>query len=103
PSVERAEVSVSDDGATWTPFPCTATAYPYGACAGWHPVYSSPDDCISPVDPKVAGGDAFDLADLGVAHARYVRIVDHSGETCTPPQNNTGFDLDAIVILHSGP
>jgi hypothetical protein len=99
---EPGEVSVSDDGTTWFTYPCTATAGkpPYGQCAGVHPVLSPP---YAPTDYPACGGDGFDLHDLGVTHARYVRIVDHSGETCTPPQNDTGFDLDAIVILHPGP
>ena len=105
PSAELGEVSVSDDGVTWTPFPCTASAYPYGACAGWHPVYSSPSDCISPVDPAVSGGDTFDLHDIGVAHARFVRIVDKSNEPCasTPSQKQVtnGFDLDAVAIVNA--
>jgi hypothetical protein len=97
-------VSVSDDGVTWTSFPCTATQGnpPYGSCAGWHPVTSSPASGISPFDYPACGGDAFDLADIGVTHARYVKIVDHSGEVCpaTNKPNTDGFDLDAIAILH---
>jgi hypothetical protein len=103
---EPGEVSVSDDGVTWSTFPCTATQAtpPYGQCAGWHPVYSNPTNGISPVDPTVAGGDAFDLADLGLTHARYVRIRDHSGETCPdagPQPTSNGFDLDAISIVNA--
>ncbi|MEO7112284.1 MAG: hypothetical protein ABI183_17695, partial [Polyangiaceae bacterium] len=101
---EPGEVSVSDDGTTWTTFPCTATAYPYGACAGWHPVLSSPENGISPADPTAAGGDAFDLKDIGVTHAKYVRIVDKSGEACANPggsNNKNGFDLDAISIVNA--
>jgi len=101
---EPGEVSVSDDGATWTAFPCTATVYPYGSCAGWHPVLSSPANGISPVDPAVAGGDAFDLSSIGVTHARFVRIVDKTHEACstTPPiANKNGFDLDAISIVNA--
>jgi len=96
---EPGEVSVSDDGVTWSTWPCTATAGnpPYGECAGWHPVTSPP---ASPTDYPACGGDAFDLADVGVAHARYVRIVDHSGETCDGSSKSAGFDLDAIAILH---
>jgi len=104
PYAEPGEVSVSDDGVTWTTFPCTATSYPYGACAGWHPVYSNPTNGISPVDPKVAGGDAFDLADIGVSRARYVRVRDKSHETCpsAPPRPTTnGFDLDAMAIVNA--
>ncbi len=102
---EPGEVSVSDDGVSWTTFPCTATSPPYGMCAGWHPVYSNPDNGISPVDPTMAGGDPFDLHDIGVTHARYVRIVDKTSEPCDPdagsrPDTN-GFDLDAISIVNA--
>jgi hypothetical protein len=101
---EPGEVSVSDDGTTWTTFPCTAIAYPYGACAGWHPVFSSPENGISPVDVSAAGGDAFDLKDIGITHARFVRIVDKSNEACTSPggaNDKNGFDLDAISIVNA--
>lgn len=96
---EPAEVGVSDDLSHWTTFPCTATAYPYGACAGWHPVYSSPDDGISPLDPATAGGDPYDLADLGITHARYVRIRDMGSGKGAPP--TVGFDLDAIAVVNA--
>src|SRR5947209_8553379 len=74
-----------------------------GDCAGWHAVYSNPSNGISPVDPARAGGDAFDLADVGLAHARFVRVRDKSRETCAPPNrpNNAGFDLDAIAIVNA--
>ena len=102
---EPGEVSVSEDGKTWTTFPCTATAAPYGACAGWHPVLSSPDDGISPIDFPACGGDGFDLADVGVARARFVKIRDMGGGDCAASPkdktNNVGFDLDAIAILHA--
>ena len=113
---EPGEVSVSDDGVTWTTFPCTpvvdpqatdgtGTSPPYGACAGWHVIYSTPQNGISPLDPSVAGGDAFDLADIGVTHARYVRVVDKTGENCPEggadrPTTN-GFDLDAVAIVNA--
>ena len=102
---EPGEVSVSDDGVSWTTFPCTATSAPYGACAGWHPVYSSPGSCVSPLDVASAGGDPFDLHDIGVASAKYVRIVDKIVEACpsNPAQapNTDGFDLDAIAIVNA--
>ncbi|HTB76093.1 MAG TPA: hypothetical protein VK762_22745 [Polyangiaceae bacterium] len=103
PYAEPGEVSVSDDGSTWSTYPCTATSYPYGSCAGWHAVYSAPGNGISPVDPATAGGDAFDLADLGVTHARFVRIRDVSGEVCPDAggPNTDGFDLDAISIVNA--
>jgi hypothetical protein len=99
---EPGEVSVSDDGSTWVTFPCTATSYPYGSCAGWHVVVSNPQNGISPTDPAVAGGDPFDLADIGVKHVRYVRIRDKAHEPCTSPSVTTnGFDLDAIAIVRA--
>ena len=102
PNAELGEVSVSEDGVTWQTFPCTATSYPYGSCAGWHVVNSNPTNGISPVDPSVAGGDPFDLADLGLKHARFVRIKDKAHEACTSPNVTTnGFDLDAIAIVHA--
>jgi hypothetical protein len=72
-------------------------------CAGWHPVYSSPGNGISPVDPSVAGGDPFDLADVGLSEARFVRIHDVSGETCPDAGGPTsdGFDLDAVSIVNA--
>lgn len=113
---EPGEVSVSDDGTTWQTFPCTptmapkaadgtGTAPPYGACAGWHVVLSTPQNGVSPLDPAAAGGDAFDLHDLGVTHARYVRVVDRTAESCpadgaSKPTTN-GFDLDAVAIVNA--
>lgn len=98
PFAELATVEVSDDGQNFQGFPCTATAYPYGSCAGWHPVFANPDEnTIDPTDPAVAGGDAFDLADLGVSEARYVRITDRVDLTGA----NGTFDLDAVSIVHA--
>jgi hypothetical protein len=101
---EPGEVSVSEDGVNWTVFPCTATSYPYGECAGWHPVFSNPDNGISPVDPSDAGGDPFDLSDIGVTEARYVRVRDKTMESCPSgpggPTSN-GFDLDAMAIVNA--
>jgi hypothetical protein len=104
PNAEPGEVSVSDDGVNWTTFPCTATSYPYGECAGWRPVLSNPNNCVSPLDPATAGGDPFDLADVGVTSAKYVRIVDKIVEACpsnpVDAPNTNGFDLDAIAIVN---
>jgi hypothetical protein len=104
PNAELGEVSASEDGVTWKTFPCTARSFPYGSCAGWHPVYSAPDNGISPVDPKTAGGDAFDLADVGLSRARFVRVRDLGTVPCPPnpdKTNNVGFDLDAIAIVNA--
>jgi hypothetical protein len=106
PAAELAEVSVSDDGVTWKTFPCTPGPGPdHGTCAGWRPVYASPGNGISPVDPETAGGDPFDLAELGVASARFVRIRDRGTVACPsdPASKPTtvGFDLDAVAIVHA--
>jgi hypothetical protein len=103
---EPGEVSVSEDGVSWTSYPCTQTTNdpPYGQCAGVHPVYSNPDNGISPIDPKRAGGDPYDLADIGVKRAKYVRIIDKVIEPCPesgPRLNTNGFDLDAISIVNA--
>jgi hypothetical protein len=103
PYAEPGQISVSDDGVNWTPFTCDATnasGAPYGSCGGWHPVFSSPANGISPFDPSVSGGDPFDLHDIGVTRATFVKIVDQGGEPCTTAINN-GFDLDAIAIVNA--
>lgn len=94
---ELGEVSVSEDGAAWVSFPCSAGAYPYDGCAGWHPVLSSPESGVSAFDPEAAGGDPFDLADVGLSAARFVRIRDISRAGAA---NTAGFDLDAVAIVH---
>jgi hypothetical protein len=105
PFAEPGEVSVSDDGMTWKTYPCTAMQPPYGACSGWKPVYSNPQNGISPFDPAKAGGEAYDLADVGLTHARYVRIRDMGYEMCPadPSKKTTtmGYDLDAIAIVNA--
>ena len=98
PYAELASVEVSDDGQHFEAFPCTDTEAPYGSCAGFHPVYANADEnAIDATDPAVAGGDAFDLADLGVAQARYVRITDRVDLTGA----NGTFDLDAVAIVNA--
>lgn len=108
PAADLGEISVSDDGTTWKTFPCasdaTRTAPPYGSCAGWHPVYSTPTNGISPFDAAKAGGEAYDLADLGLTKARYVRIVDMKTASCpaqAPRPTTVGFDLDAIAVVNA--
>ncbi|MBZ0147205.1 MAG: hypothetical protein K8F62_06630 [Pseudorhodoplanes sp.] len=50
------------------------------------------------------GGDAFDLAEVGLSAAKYVRITDVDGDPEDPGDAFAGgFDLDAVAALHSGP
>ncbi|MBK8697836.1 MAG: cell surface protein [Deltaproteobacteria bacterium] len=96
---ELGEVSVSEDGVTWVTFPCDPRgARPHTGCAGWTPVYASPSNGLCPLDPRVAGGDGFDLATVRLTRARFVRIRDLSTQGLMAPA--TGFDLDAIGVLH---
>jgi hypothetical protein len=92
---ELATVSVSEDGADWKTFSCNASSAPYGSCAGWHPVLLN-GGCEAAVDPATAGGDPFDLAAVGVARARFVRITDRADLDGI----NGYFDLDAVGIVH---
>ena len=122
---EPGEVAVSDDGVTFIPFLYDTSALQYvgqdqtpswalpllRGLAGITPTFTG--NWTLPDDPDVwdpagiggvsgAGGDAFDLADVGLARARFVRITDLGLLTgFTGPAE--GFDLDAIIALHSLP
>jgi hypothetical protein len=102
---EPGEVSVSEDLVHWSTFSCTDTtqAPPYGLCAGVNPVISNPNvNSISPFDVENAGGDAFDLATIGVKEAKYVRIRNIvTSEDCAEMSPKDGFDLDAIAIVNA--
>ena len=96
---ELATVAVSEDGITWHAFPCTAGrgALDFGYCAGVNPVLSRPGNGINPLDPNVSGGDRYDLHDIGLTRARYVRITDR------PDLDGADgvFDLDAVAIVNA--
>lgn len=91
-------VSVSEDGENWFEFPCDLTPPAYVGCAGIKPVYANESTGVSPLDPTVSGGDAFDLATVGLERARYIRIIDAGIGTLSAPA--TGFDLDAVAVIH---
>ncbi len=104
---EPAQVSVSDDLETWYTFACETDGsgtWPPTGCAGIEPVLADSMNGIDPTDPAQAGGDAFDLADVGLAHARYVRLVDVTqefyGSSTWCAGAAGGFDLDAIAAVH---
>ncbi len=98
PFKELGEISVSDDGETWTTFPCKQDTYPYTGCAGWHATFAGSGLDISAYDPATAGGDAFDLSDIGLKRARFVQINDVSNFGAG---GNAGFDLDAVTLVHA--
>ena len=98
PWKELAEVSVSQDGEEWFTFTCAQESQEPGewpGCAGWNPTQPGTPD-PNGVNPKSSGGDFFDLAELGLTSARYVRIRDLSGEGAAP---SVGFDLDAVGLV----
>lgn len=105
---ELAFVAVSQDGEVFYEFPFDRVSLT--GLAGQTPVESHPDNGISPLDPAVSGGDSFDLAAVGLAWARFVRITDVNGEIpdvgdlppFLPPPNG-GFDLDAVAAVHPCP
>jgi len=95
---ELGEVSVSADGAEWVTFSCRTDAYPHEGCAGWRATFANPEAGVSAFDPEVAGGDPFDLAEVGLAEARFVRIRDVSNFGAA---DTAGFDLDAVAIVNA--
>ena len=99
---ELGEVSVSEDGETWQTFPCDAEGDGEGnfpGCAGATPTLEYDPKQLIPLDPALSGGDAFDLADVGLKRARFVKI--HDLETLPPVGMSSGFDLDAVGVIHA--
>jgi hypothetical protein len=121
PFAEAAQVFVSADGVDFVAFPCAIDAVEtfHPGCAGVFPVLADVDEPAGPLvdsptmvpiaslvgvpvsaaPPLGAGGDAFDLADVGLRWIRFIRIV--SGAGAGPGfEGKAGFDLDAIVAVH---
>ncbi len=98
--IETGFVAVSADGETWHEFPCDPhdAAGGYPGCAGVEPVYANPAAGVDPTDPAAAGGDQYDLAELGLASARFVRVRDSGANTYGGTTG--GFDLDAVAVVH---
>ncbi|GIW44583.1 MAG: hypothetical protein KatS3mg077_1865 [Candidatus Binatia bacterium] len=100
---ELAFVAVSQDGVNFVEFPWDRQTWQ--GLAGKTPVWSNPENGIDPRDPARAGGDSFDLEDVGLPWIRFVRITD-TGDRVPDPGNRlpgagtAGFDLDAIAALY---
>jgi hypothetical protein len=99
---EPARVLVSEDGVAWRELACSPSGdgeWPPDGCAGVEPARAT--DAESALDPARSGGDGFDLADVGLERARYVRLVDvtreHYGDDMWCGGAGGGFDLDAIA------
>ncbi len=97
PFAELAEVSVSEDGESWLTWSCDPMAEgpPWPGCAGWGATLVF-DPCEG-LTASEAGGDAFDLAEVGIDSARFVRITDLAESGAAP---SAGFDLDAVGLLN---
>ncbi len=98
---ELAKVDVSLDGKEWKSFQYNTTTRE--GCAGYHPVHANSDTPdgrdIPPTDPEKAGGDPFDLADVGLEVVRFIRITDL--DNAAGEKGTAGFDLDAVGAVHS--
>lgn len=96
---EHAAVAVSEDGIDWKEFPCAADAGVKTGCAGESPVFANPAQGISGTNPLEAGGDGYDLVDVGLSRARFVRITDTGTNRFYGPPGG-GFDLDAVAVVN---
>ncbi len=114
--IETARVAVSQDGDTFIEFPTrvdeTRTCTPdhtehcgdperYQGFAGIEPAVPGPT-------PDDVGGDRFDLEQVGLRWARYVRITDTAGDPLDAGDafgtgyGKAGFDLDAVGVINRG-
>lgn len=103
-----------DSGA---PYAIDLFAANYVGLAGTRATLATPTNGIDPSDPALAGGNAFDLADLGLAYVRFVRIADprragtsgaRTGTNGLPIYDSqgmigNGFELDTILAINFGP
>ena len=93
-------VSVSEDGINFIDFPFDSATLE--GCAGITPT-NGDKDCFN---PDVSGGDKFDLSDIGLSRAKYIRIRDITKIVLNNPEHYyydpilSGFDLDAVVGLN---
>ncbi|MDX2177641.1 MAG: hypothetical protein SF028_14350 [Candidatus Sumerlaeia bacterium] len=98
------------------PFAIPLTAVNLPGVAGTQPTLATAANGIDPADPALAGGNAFDLADLGLTWAGHIEIRDPKGPLepgaalgsnglpiYDTPVGLNGFDLDTVVAIHFGP
>jgi hypothetical protein len=118
-------VAVSENGIDFVTFPFDATALAQvsslctdrtliesldgliGVTPSFSGDYRIPDDPLifdpgGPGGVSGHGGNAFDLADLGMERARFVRITDPDIGLGLPGASE-GLDVDAVVALHARP
>jgi hypothetical protein len=118
-------VEISEDGINFARFPFDASALSqvaslctdkalqrrliglFGITPNFTGNWIVPDDPLvfdpaAPGGVSGHGGDAFDLATVGLSQARYVRLIDPD-LTIGIPGSSEGFDLDTVVAIHSRP
>jgi hypothetical protein len=95
---EPARVMLSRDGERWFAIPCLAAMDATQGCAGATPTEPA---ATHAEDASTWGGDGFDLAEVGLDEASWIRLVDQTVEFwgddtwCGPTAG--GFDLDAVA------
>lgn len=95
---EPAAVALGFGGGAPASLACAAEAWPHAGCAGVQPVLAglhAPE--LDPTDPTAAGGDAFELAGV-LPFADRVSLTDAG--LGAPEAQSSGFDLDAIALVH---
>ena len=97
---EPAVVAVSQDGINYIEFPYNFETL--AGCAGTIPTNGK----YNPFNPDESGGNSFDLSEIGLKWASYIKITDITEKLLENPSHQyydpilSGFDLDAIVGLH---
>lgn len=97
---EPAVISVSEDGVNYLEFPFDSTNLV--GCAGVTPT----NGAANPFDINQSGGDGFDLAQVGLKKAKYIKIKDISQMIKDNPNHPfydptiSGFDLDAVAGIY---
>ncbi len=118
-------VAVSEDGTDYRTFPYDAAALAQvttlctdrsligqlhgllGITPSFTGNYTVPDDPLvfdagAPGGVSGHGGDAFDLATVGLSRARFVRLTDPNLPLGIPGPSD-GVDIDTVVALHARP
>lgn len=88
---ETAFVSVSVNGMDWYQFPYDSITFQ--GLAGVNPTNGDKNYR----NPFESGGDPFDLLDVGLSCAYYLKITDTNGRVV---DSGPSFDLDAVVVIH---
>jgi YVTN family beta-propeller protein len=94
PFIEAAIIAASKDGKTWYEFPWDTITWE--GFAGVTPMF----DNQNPTHPALSGGDQFDLAEVGLLYAKYIKLTDLGTLKREGPFNGD-FDLDAVVAINS--